>query len=198
MPERATSPENPAHGHEKTDMNVRQILWFFLLLTASILIVLGLMVGMFFGLEKTRDLGEAISPLAPPRFVPPDPKLQVVPQMELNALRESERKILGEYGKAEQQALDPEAAEKGIEAVRIPIDRAMDLVAERGLPSRKEAQPYIQRGYAGQSNQPGITDAGGVAVGTAQDRIQRWPVSMAPVAPATGASGHDAGGDRSK
>ena len=50
--------------------------------------------------------------------------------MDLKEFRAGEDAILNDYG-----WVDPE---KGI--VRIPVERALELVAKEGLPSRKEAQ----------------------------------------------------------
>jgi hypothetical protein len=61
-----------------------------------------------------------------PAPLPPAPMLQVKPREELKELRAEEDRILSSYG-----WVDPA---NGI--VRIPIDRAMKLVLERGLPVR--------------------------------------------------------------
>ena len=50
--------------------------------------------------------------------------------MEINEFRVQEEKTLHSYGWMDQQA--------GV--VRIPIDRAMELVAQRGLPTRPQSR----------------------------------------------------------
>jgi hypothetical protein len=58
--------------------------------------------------------------------VPPEPRIQADPGLDLWRLRAHEDKVLGSYGWSDRQA----------GAVRIPIDRAMELLAQRGLPVR--------------------------------------------------------------
>src|ERR1700680_857040 len=59
----------------------------------------------------------------------PQPRLETNERLEINDFREQEEKTLNSYGWVDQQA--------GV--MHIPIDRAMQLVAQRGLPTR--AQP---------------------------------------------------------
>ena len=68
----------------------------------------------------------APSSLASTRQPPSEPRLQVTPGQELTAMREAENAILYSYGWVDRNA--------GI--VRLPIQRAMELLAERGLPAR--------------------------------------------------------------
>jgi hypothetical protein len=58
--------------------------------------------------------------------VPPAPRLQVVPAQQLQQGRAAAEESLRSYGWVDKEA--------GI--VRIPITRAMELLVERGLPSR--------------------------------------------------------------
>ncbi|RMD85938.1 MAG: hypothetical protein D6815_00855 [Candidatus Dadabacteria bacterium] len=62
--------------------------------------------------------------------LPPEPRLQANPRQDLLALRAWENEVLTSYGWVDR--------EKGI--VRIPIERAMDLIARRGLPARRGAE----------------------------------------------------------
>ena len=61
--------------------------------------------------------------LSNPRKQPPEPRLQPAPAMDLKQFRAGEDQVLHSYGWIDQ--------EKGI--VSIPIDRAMELVAQEGL-----------------------------------------------------------------
>jgi hypothetical protein len=56
--------------------------------------------------------------------LPPAPRLQVDPRRDLDRLHADENKFLTTYG----------WADSGHTAVRIPIDRAMELTAQRGIP----------------------------------------------------------------
>lgn len=114
-------------GYERRDLSVRVVGIFFLGLTVAVAAVLVLMVWLF----RSFEAGEARrdrppSPLAGAPQPPPEPRLQVNASEDLKALRAAEDAALTTYGWVDRQA--------GI--VRIPIDRAMDLLAERGLPTR--------------------------------------------------------------
>ncbi len=65
------------------------------------------------------------SPLADVRQIPPEPRLQVSGAADLAAFRAKEKAELNSYGWVDRKA--------GI--VRIPIQRAMDLLLQRGLPT---------------------------------------------------------------
>jgi hypothetical protein len=63
--------------------------------------------------------------------MPPEPRLQTQPSADLARLRRDEDQTLGSY-----KWIDPP---QGI--VQIPIDRAIDLLAERGLPEPETTEP---------------------------------------------------------
>ena len=60
------------------------------------------------------------------RPLPPPPRLQTYPFTDITALRTEEHKLLEEYAWVDKNA--------GV--VRIPIERAIDVLAARGLPHR--------------------------------------------------------------
>jgi len=62
---------------------------------------------------------------------PPAPQLEVAERLDLARERAAEDKLLTTYGWADRQS----------NTVRIPIDRAIDLLAQQGLPSRPQAPP---------------------------------------------------------
>lgn len=59
-----------------------------------------------------------------------EPALQIHPVADLDAYRAQEAELLNSYG----------WVDKGAGVARIPIDRAIDLISEQGLPARKSAQ----------------------------------------------------------
>ncbi|MBZ5537900.1 MAG: hypothetical protein LAO31_18245 [Acidobacteriia bacterium] len=123
-------PETPL-GHEITDAHAPSIVKFAIGLALVILLSLYAMARLadYFG-EHQVQLGPQPSPLVRTRQVPPLPQLQVSPGADLNEFRAVEDSRLDSYGWVDRQT--------GI--IRIPIDRAMDLVAERGLPVRGETK----------------------------------------------------------
>ena len=82
-----------------------------------------------------------MSPLMVQRPIPPEPVQQgsaaheATPADDLATMRVREDRILNNYGWVDQS--------KGV--VRVPIDRAMRMVAEQGLPARP---PATQRSEA--------------------------------------------------
>jgi hypothetical protein len=87
------------------------------------------MWGMFSVFGKTQKLGPPASPFesADVRVLPPAPRLQVTPVLDLKNYRDSQWEQLETYGWVDKEG--------GV--VRIPIERAMDLVLERGLAAEK-------------------------------------------------------------
>jgi hypothetical protein len=116
----------------KQDVNVRAISKFGIGLTLGVIFSSLLMWFLFDRLaarEERRSPRPERMEAFNPQKEPPEPRLQPNPPLDLKKFRESEEAILNGYG-----WVDPD---KGI--VRIPVARAMELVAQEGLPTRKEA-----------------------------------------------------------
>ena len=60
--------------------------------------------------------------------LPPEPRLQTNPRADLADLRAQEENVLETYGWIDKNA----------SVVRIPIEEAMKLTVQRGLPARQE------------------------------------------------------------
>jgi len=120
----STPVHPPGLGHEHSDVVARPIVLAGIGLTIVVVIVAALMLGLYdvFAAREAR-LSPPANPLAAaqgPRL-PPEPRLQVHPVKDLRELRDAERARLEEYGWVDQNA--------GV--VRIPIERAIDLLAAR-------------------------------------------------------------------
>ena len=98
-------------------------------LFVTVVAVVLLMAWLFGYFAKTQSLGPPASPFTDVRVLPPDPRLQVEPNKDLDRLRAEQEKQLDSYGWVDRNP--------GV--VHIPIERAMGLVAERGLPARAGA-----------------------------------------------------------
>jgi|SRR5712692_2793692 len=116
-------------GHETSDVNIRAILGFGIgLLVAGVLVhVMVLLLFKFFAASESRHVRPEF-PLAAGQEnrLPPEPRLQTNPRQDLRDLRAREDAILGSYGWVDRNA--------GV--VRIPIERAMQVTVQRGLPVR--------------------------------------------------------------
>ena len=115
--------------HEESDVDIRGILTF-----AAVLIVFAAVVHLvifvlfrFFEAQEARQ-GPPEFPLAvtQEQRLPPEPRLQTNPREDLREMRADEDQILTTYGWVDRNA--------GV--VRIPIDEAMKLAIQRGLPAR--------------------------------------------------------------
>ncbi len=127
MAERDLAAQSAETGHEVSDISPRRValvgLALAAVIAATLLVSYGLFDLFYRGENRARP---APSPLSYAPEPVPEPRLEVAPGEELKALRAEEDAALKTYGWIDQ--------EKG--AVRIPIDRAIDLLAERGLPAR--------------------------------------------------------------
>jgi hypothetical protein len=119
--------------HEESDINVRSIITFVVVLTVIALSINVSMVGLFKLLNKIEDKTEpVVSPLTAPAAQVsdfPSPSLQTTPWVDLRKLRASENEYLHSYGWVDQSA--------GI--ARIPIDKAKAMLLQKGLPVRADA-----------------------------------------------------------
>jgi hypothetical protein len=114
-------------GHETRDINVRVVMWFAIGLIVAAVIIHFALGAIFAFFSKTHPSPEAPSRImVQPRIVAPEPRLQTNPSVDLAQFREAEENKLNSYGWVDKQ--------RGI--VRIPIERAMDLIVQRGLPTR--------------------------------------------------------------
>jgi hypothetical protein len=126
-------PRDPAtdlpSGHELSDLRAGPIALFGI----GVVIALVLAVAITTFLMHVRAVGQRETPtprLARERATLSQPRLQVGGVNELREMRAGEEAALNSYGWVDQNA--------GI--VRIPIDRAMEILAAKGLPARKQEE----------------------------------------------------------
>ena len=121
----------PGGGYERRDARIAPILIGAAALAAAGVITFLVCLWLFDAFEvgaARLDISGAEIEEARSRKLPPAPRLQVEPERDLADMREEERALLEGYGWVDEKA--------GI--VRIPIERAMDLVVERDLAAREE------------------------------------------------------------
>ena len=146
-------------GYERRDIGIAPVLYFLLALMVGGLVVFFLVYGVYHSLEKRSQAEQApVSPLvtnapADTRKLSADyrdylkqnfpaPQLEIDERSQLDKVRINEEQTLSTYDWVDQKA----------GAVRIPIDRAMDLLAQRGLPVR--TQTATEAASTGQPSKP--------------------------------------------
>ena len=124
---------NPGVHHETTDVNISAIILSGVALIVSAVLI-SFVVWVLFKYFESREARRLAPeyPLAATQEirVPPEPRLQTNPREDLQDLRAQENQILNSYG----------WIDKNTGVVRIPIDEAMKLVVQRGLPAREGAK----------------------------------------------------------
>ena len=131
-------------GFERQDISGSGVLYFFLALAVGTLVVVFFLVGVFDVLDKRNNAKQAPpNPLA--ANVPADKDTRHIPkEYEVKAfpeprLENDERLQLLEIITAQEQTLNSYGwADENSKTVRIPIDRATELLAQRGLPVRQQ------------------------------------------------------------
>jgi hypothetical protein len=140
-----TKNENTAGhgGFEHQDLQVSGILYFLLSLIVGVLLCILLLRGVYVFLDhREKALQPPVNPLvtnvpadtrhiAPgyPQSAFPNPKLEEDERGQLNGILLQEEQNLYSYGWIDEKA----------GTVHIPIERAMDLIVQRGLPVRPQS-----------------------------------------------------------
>ena len=115
-------------GHERSDVRVRPLAALAVVLTLVCMLSLWVTRAMLRSFETTaRRLDTPVHPLASGKETPPPPRLQTMPAHDLSEHETLMRERLDSYGWVDRP--------QGI--VHIPIERAIELTAERGLPARE-------------------------------------------------------------
>ena len=115
-------------GYETEDVQTPKLIWAGGILAAVILVSVAAMTLMFDVLADRRDESiNSVGPMVDLREKPQGPILQVDPPGELIEMRQRSRKDSETYGWVSRES----------GTVRIPVDRAMQLVVERKMLNAK-------------------------------------------------------------
>lgn len=170
--------DNPNVGHEVVDVNEWAVGKFGIALVLICIGILALLFGIFhFFLQQSGGplpsrVEQGVEMDA--RELPPQPRLQPSDILDMEQMRAAENQILNSYGWVDQ----------GSGTVRIPIDRAMDILAQRGLPARQSNGPESaaanvtvpsESGLGPVMNQIGGPLASEPATGSAQPSANQLP-----------------------
>lgn len=148
----------PANRHEHRDVNVWAVYKFGIALAVLCVIAVALLFGLYKFLLN-REGGPLAKDLTnvDARSLPPVPRLQPAPIADIKEMRAAEDQLLTGYGWVDQK--------QGI--ARIPVDRAIDLLAQRGIAARSEAHAVssvsmpTESGLGAKAPQPAGAHAGG-------------------------------------
>lgn len=175
--------DNPDIRHEESDINVRAIIWFMVVLTVIVLAVDGAMFGLFKLLDHMEVKNEpVVSPLALPAGQPPGaPGLQTEPWTDLKKFRAEQLAHLHRYGWVDEPG--------GV--ARIPIDKAKELLLKKGLPVRPELADALEGTHVASG---GEANGGRTIPAGAADKSSPAPQPSAP-APAPAAPTKPGGGE---
>ncbi len=123
--------ERVAHDsvqYERRDISIRALVWIGIAFIVTA-IVLNFGLWRVYGYFAARDVRNGLQPSTTIRAdqmkLPPEPRLQTNPEGDLEEMQKKQNAALNEYGWIDKQA--------GV--VKIPIERAIDLTAQRGLPA---------------------------------------------------------------
>jgi hypothetical protein len=121
---------NPDVHHEESDINLPALLWFVAMLTATVIAVDIVCIGMFKLMNRYETANEPYTtPLAVPHGqAPPEPRLQTTPWTDLQKLRAQEHEYLNSYGWVDER----------MGVARIPIAKAKEMLLQKGIPVRPE------------------------------------------------------------
>jgi hypothetical protein len=125
-------------GYEEADVRTGPLVLATLVLTGVVVVVSFGVLGLFRGLEQRAGRLDLAEHARVHELVVPGPQLQADPALELREHRALEASRTGEYGWVDREA--------GV--VRIPVERAMELLIERGLPAREGAPRWDASGEA--------------------------------------------------
>jgi hypothetical protein len=117
---------NALHPH---DEDIRKIAVAGAWLGATVIVVSVLLFWLFGAFERREvERDPPAHPMLEHVSAPPEPRLQPVPTVDLRRVREEERKLLESHGWVDREA----------KIVRIPVERAAELLLQRGLPVREK------------------------------------------------------------
>jgi hypothetical protein len=134
--EHPAAPSPNGAGHEQREVDVRFIVVSLITLLIGAFLCCLLVIGIFRYFHN-EYLPSQATYVQPP--LPPEPRVEEKPYLQLQNLRNLEDHILSSYAWVDQN--------QG--TVRIPVDRAMDMVAQKGLPYHN----YLNDILAGQKTQ---------------------------------------------
>jgi hypothetical protein len=121
-----------ALGYEVRDVNLRNLIRLSLILIVVVVIVF-VLIGLLYSFLNYNQIARSGPPpplLEEAQGLPPGPLLQRDPEVDMQEMTTEQDAILNSYGWVDKEA--------GV--VRIPIERALELTLERGLPTQEQGE----------------------------------------------------------
>jgi hypothetical protein len=122
-----SSSSVPEHRHEQRDVSSRALILTMIAVLIIGAILHGVIAGItiYFAMRHRKEFAPP-SALSLIQQTPPEPRLQMSPEKDLAQMIVKEQELVNSYGWVDRKA--------GL--VRIPVDQALNLVAQRGLPPK--------------------------------------------------------------
>lgn len=137
---------NPETHHEESDVNVRALIWFFVIFVISAFVIHFALFGLYKVFQKTErsNAGQPLTSMAKPAgpSIPQtEPRLQPFPHQDIPPYRNTPVTDLADMRRAEQEKLTTYGFDPKTGTARIPIKDAKRIVVERGLPVQGAPAP---------------------------------------------------------
>ena len=128
----ANHPTPDPHRHQEFDNDVRPgpilaVVFGLVVIIITSMILMWWLSGSLKGKSEGHDPTPSPIPEASERRLPPGPRLQASPEAELIEMNRDYGRLLSSYG----------WVDRGNGIARIPVERAIELLADRGLPSSR-------------------------------------------------------------
>ncbi len=140
MSENLNHPMTNHEGYEREDLSSRSVMYFMAGLAIFAAVIYVIVFGMYRFLDTYEKAHQpAVSPLVTPQADTRTVTTEDTKSFPQPRLEESERTQLRDVIEDQDRKLDTyDWVDKDKGIVKIPIERAMDLIVERGLPVRPE------------------------------------------------------------
>ena len=161
-PSHATeAPRHPV-GHETKDVDPAGVLWLALAVALVVgAVQVALLLFQYYMQRSAAAEDPPRSPVADVQQRPPQPRLQQHPTRDYQAYQREQQDILNSYGWVDKQQ----------KITRIPIDRAIELLLERGI----QAPAPTDDAPASETDAPSDNDASSESDAPADETTNSQP-----------------------
>ncbi|HZT69436.1 MAG TPA: hypothetical protein VFC10_06775 [Terriglobia bacterium] len=131
------APEDPSTRHEPEGINATAVFLTGVGVLVVMWVVVVLIMPLFSYFKAERGIGPIVNEM--PARVPPEPRIQSDPRGDLHEFRARELSALQNYAWVDRKN----------NVISIPIDRAIQLLAQRGVPPSPPAGDQYYKPEAG-------------------------------------------------